>query len=154
MVELHKLTKADLGYAEREWMVSETELLKMPLFCLIYKFQFWAVLRAVISVLKEVNPRAWGVTNTITLLLYCLLLFLISKRNSLPKSLIYLQPLLLIVKEYFHLENYLDNFHNLPEIFLSYLLFFLLLIFFSVLHFTEGYPKTREVVMILPLLLQ
>lgn len=58
MVELHKLTKADLAFAEREWLRSETELLKMPLSRLIYKFQFLAVLRAVISVLKEVNPRA------------------------------------------------------------------------------------------------
>lgn len=58
MVELHKLIKVDLGYAEREWLGSETQLRKMPLYHLIYKFQFWAVLRAVISVLKEVNPRA------------------------------------------------------------------------------------------------
>lgn len=43
---------------QKEWLRSETELLKMPLSHLIYKFQFWAVLRAVISVLKDVNPRA------------------------------------------------------------------------------------------------
>lgn len=60
MVELPKVTKllTDLVYAEGEWLGSGTELLKMSLSRLIYKFQFWAVLRAVISVLKEVNPRA------------------------------------------------------------------------------------------------
>lgn len=45
---------------------------KIPLSHLISKFQFCAVLRAVISVLKGVNLRARGVTNTIILLLDCL----------------------------------------------------------------------------------
>lgn len=50
----------------------------MPLSLLIYHFHFGAVLGAVISVLKGVNLRARGVTNTIILLLDCL------HRVSLP----------------------------------------------------------------------
>lgn len=41
----------------------------MSLSHLVCKYQFWIVLRAVISHLKGVNLRARGVTNTIILLL-------------------------------------------------------------------------------------
>lgn len=50
----------------------------MSVSLLIYKFQFWAVLRAVITLLKGINLSARGVTNTIILFLDCL------HRVSLP----------------------------------------------------------------------